>query len=149
MVLLQSSSNNNPEGRMAGSSELPDSYEAIFIGTAALAGTTAAGDADGVTAMKRLCGSVSRAAVKPPRPSTTNRECDLLEGWRRRGPHHARSTGKLQSHPQKNKEVCVEVCREHSDCHRQRRPSWHRPSRVSTNRATHAPGRAKTEGREE
>ncbi|EKF28898.1 hypothetical protein MOQ_007337 [Trypanosoma cruzi marinkellei] len=30
--------------------------------------------------MKRLCGSVSRAAGKPPRLSTTNRAWDLLEG---------------------------------------------------------------------
>ncbi|EKF29450.1 hypothetical protein MOQ_006767, partial [Trypanosoma cruzi marinkellei] len=50
------------------------------IGAAAHADTTAAGDADGVTAMKRLCGSFSRAAGKPPRLSTTNRAWDLLEG---------------------------------------------------------------------
>ncbi|RNC39267.1 exo-alpha-sialidase, partial [Trypanosoma cruzi] len=43
----------------------------------------------------------------------------------------------------------VDVCREHSDCHRQRRPSWHRPSRVSTHRATHAPGKANTQAKEE
>ncbi|RNC51420.1 hypothetical protein TcCL_ESM11466 [Trypanosoma cruzi] len=59
LVLRQSSSKGNPEGRRAGSSELPDNYEAILIGAAAPADTTAAGDADGVTAMKRLCGSVS------------------------------------------------------------------------------------------
>ncbi|RNC55455.1 hypothetical protein TcCL_ESM07051 [Trypanosoma cruzi] len=35
-------------------------------------------------------------------------------------------------HRQKDKELCVDVCQEHSDCHRRRRPSWHRPSRVST-----------------
>ncbi|KAF5213682.1 hypothetical protein ECC02_013779 [Trypanosoma cruzi] len=33
--------------------------------------------------------------------------------------------------------VCGIVCREHSDCHRQRRPSRHRPSRASTHRAKH------------
>ncbi|EKF30743.1 hypothetical protein MOQ_005439, partial [Trypanosoma cruzi marinkellei] len=70
----------NPEGRRAGSSELPNNYEAIHIGAAAHADTTAAGDANGVTAMKRLCGSVSRAAGKPPRRSTTERAWDLLEG---------------------------------------------------------------------
>ncbi|KAF8300543.1 hypothetical protein TcYC6_0059490 [Trypanosoma cruzi] len=58
-VLRQSSRKGNPEERRAGSSELPDNYEAILIGAAALADTTVAGDADGVTAMKRLCGSVS------------------------------------------------------------------------------------------
>ncbi|RNC52357.1 hypothetical protein TcCL_ESM10431 [Trypanosoma cruzi] len=80
LVLRQSSSKGNPEGRRAGSSELPDNYEAILIGAAAFAHTTAAGDADGVTAMKRLCGSVSRAAGKPPRRSTTDSARDLLEG---------------------------------------------------------------------
>ncbi|KAF8280605.1 hypothetical protein TcYC6_0010570 [Trypanosoma cruzi] len=80
MVLRQSSSEDNPEERRAGSSELPDNYEAILIGAAALEDTTAAGDADGVTAMKRLCGSVSRAAGKPARPSTTDRSWDILEG---------------------------------------------------------------------
>ncbi|EKF38989.1 hypothetical protein MOQ_000792, partial [Trypanosoma cruzi marinkellei] len=52
----------------------------------------------------------------------------------------------MQSSHREQKEECVGVCREHSDCHRQRRPSWHRPSRVSTHRATHAPGRAKQRG---
>ncbi|KAF8279404.1 hypothetical protein TcBrA4_0101480 [Trypanosoma cruzi] len=80
MVLRQSSSKGNPEGRSALRYELPDNYEVILIGAAALADTTAAGDADGVTAMKRLCGSVSRAAGKPPRRSTTDRSWDLLEG---------------------------------------------------------------------
>ncbi|KAF5215818.1 hypothetical protein ECC02_011465 [Trypanosoma cruzi] len=40
--------------------------------------------------------------------------------------------------------VCGSVCREHSDCHRQRRPSWQRSSRASTHRATHATGSANT-----
>ncbi|KAF8277381.1 hypothetical protein TcBrA4_0110480 [Trypanosoma cruzi] len=80
MVLRQSSSKGNPEGRRALRYELPDNYDAILIGAAALADTTAAGDADGATAMKQLCGSVSRAAGKPPRRSTTNRAWHLLEG---------------------------------------------------------------------
>ncbi|RNC51369.1 hypothetical protein TcCL_ESM11526 [Trypanosoma cruzi] len=72
MVLRQSSSKGYPEGRRAGSSELPDNYEVILIGAAALADTTAADDADGVTALKQLCGSVSQTAGKPPRRSTTD-----------------------------------------------------------------------------
>ncbi|KAF5219111.1 hypothetical protein ECC02_007966, partial [Trypanosoma cruzi] len=40
--------------------------------------------------------------------------------------------------------VCGSVCGEHSDCHRQRRPSWHRPSRASTHRAKHVLGSANT-----
>ncbi|KAF5219391.1 hypothetical protein ECC02_007630 [Trypanosoma cruzi] len=40
--------------------------------------------------------------------------------------------------------VCGSMCREHSDCHRQRRPSWHRPSRASTHRAKHVLGSANT-----
>ncbi|RNC38232.1 hypothetical protein TcCL_NonESM12535, partial [Trypanosoma cruzi] len=91
MVLRQSSSKGNPGERRALRYELPGNYKAILIGAAALTDTTAAGDADGVTAMKRLCCSVSRAAGKPPRRSTTNRAWHLLEGWRRRGLHHARS----------------------------------------------------------
>ncbi|KAF5214405.1 hypothetical protein ECC02_012998 [Trypanosoma cruzi] len=45
---------------------------------------------------------------------------------------------------ERQRRVCVSVCREHSDCHRQRRPSWHRPSRASTHRATHSTGSANT-----
>ncbi|KAF5216942.1 hypothetical protein ECC02_010254 [Trypanosoma cruzi] len=40
--------------------------------------------------------------------------------------------------------VCGIVCGECSDCHRQRRPSWHRPSRASTHRAKHVLGSANT-----
>ncbi|KAF5216581.1 hypothetical protein ECC02_010618 [Trypanosoma cruzi] len=46
--------------------------------------------------------------------------------------------------PTERQEECVDVCQEYSDCHRQRRPSWHRPSRASTHRAKHSTGSANT-----
>ncbi|KAF5219392.1 hypothetical protein ECC02_007631 [Trypanosoma cruzi] len=45
---------------------------------------------------------------------------------------------------ERQRRVCGSVCQEHSDCHRQRRPSWHRPSRASTHRAKHVLGSANT-----
>ncbi|ESS60714.1 hypothetical protein TCDM_11740 [Trypanosoma cruzi Dm28c] len=53
------------------------------------------------------------------------------------------------NHSHRQGRVCVDVRREHSDCHRQRRPSWHRPSRVSIHRATPETSRAKTKRRGE
>ncbi|KAF5215301.1 hypothetical protein ECC02_012030 [Trypanosoma cruzi] len=46
--------------------------------------------------------------------------------------------------PTERQEECVDVCQEYSDCHRQRRPSWHRPSRASTHRAKQVLGSANT-----
>ncbi|KAF5215168.1 hypothetical protein ECC02_012168 [Trypanosoma cruzi] len=48
------------------------------------------------------------------------------------------------NHSHRETRKCVGVCREHSDCHRQRRLSRHSPSRIITHRATPATGIANT-----
>ncbi|RNC32877.1 hypothetical protein TcCL_Unassigned04474 [Trypanosoma cruzi] len=82
---------------------------------------------------------VSRQLVPRATGARTER-CGAPRGSRRR---HAHCNALLQSLAQRDNKECVDVCLEHSDRHLQRSPSWHRPSRVSTHRATPATSKVK------